>query len=138
MPLNYTLTNDKLITPSTVALFTARTVGVPMLQKAFEAYFHKFKDTLPATKFMPFRNNTSFILPKEVRLTGIQNILSNFSMILALDALPDFEQDLTKMSDLDAMHELLSNLTMTNEQFISFLHERVYDYIISFAAQGLS
>ena len=138
MPLNYSLTNDKLITPSTVALFTAKTVGVPMLQKAFEAYFHKFKDTLPAAKLMPFRNNTSFILPKEVRLTGIQNILSNFSMILALDALPDFEKDLTKMSDLDVMHELLSNLTLTNQQFISFLHEKVYDYIISFAAKGLS
>ena len=76
MPLNYTITNSKLITPSTVALFTARTVGMPMLQKAFEAYFHKFKDTLPAAKFMPFRNNTSFILPKKVRLTGIQNVLS--------------------------------------------------------------
>ena len=28
LPLNYTLTNDKLITPSTVALFTAKTVGM--------------------------------------------------------------------------------------------------------------
>ena len=33
MPLNYTLVNDKLITPSTVAIFTAKAVGVPMLQK---------------------------------------------------------------------------------------------------------
>ena len=36
------------------------------------------------------------------------------------------------------MHELLSNLTMTNEQFISFLNKRVYNYIITFAAQGLN
>ena len=56
MPLNYTHVNNKLITPSTVALFTVRTVGMPMLQKAFEAYFHKFKDTLPSAKFMPFHN----------------------------------------------------------------------------------
>ena len=41
MPLNYSLTNDKLITSSTVALFTAKTVGVPMLQTAFEAYFQQ-------------------------------------------------------------------------------------------------
>ena len=138
MPLNYSLTNDKLITPSTVAILTAKAVGVPMLQKAFESYFHKFKETLPAAKLIPFKNNTSFILPKEVRLTGIQNILSNFSMILAFDALPDFEKDLTKISNLDVMHELLSNLTLTNEQFISFLHEKVYNYITSFAAKGLS
>ena len=59
-------------------------------------------------------------------------------MILALDTLPKFEQDLTQLSNLDTMHELLWNLTMTNEQFISFLQERVYDYIIAFAAQGLS
>ena len=57
---------------------------------------------------------------------------------MALDTLPDFEQDLTKLSDLDVMHELLSNLTMTNEQFISFPHGRVYDYIIAFAVQGLN
>ena len=56
MPLNYTHANNKLITPSTVALFTARTVGMPTLQKAFEAYFHKFKDTFPSAKFMPFHN----------------------------------------------------------------------------------
>ena len=138
LPLNYTLTNDKLITPSTVALFTAKTVGMPMLQKAFKIYFQKFRDTIPSAKFMPFKNTTSFILPQEVRLTGIQNILSNFSMILALDTVPKFEQDLTQLSDLDIMHELLSNLMMTNEQFISFLQERVYDYIIAFAAQGLN
>ena len=138
MPLNFSLTNDKLITPSTVAIFTAKAVGVPMLQKAFESYFHKFKETLPAAKLVPFKNNTSFILPKSVRLTGIQNIVSNFSMILAFDGLPHFEKDLSKMSDLDIMHELLSNLTLTNEQFISFLHTKVYDYVTSFAAKGLS
>ena len=138
LPLNYMLTTDKLITPSIVALFTAKTVGMPMLQKAFEIYFQKFRDTILSAKFMPFKNTTSFILPQEVRLTGIQNIISNFSMILALDTLSKFEQDLTQMSDLDKMHELLSNLLMTNEQFISFLQEKVYDYIIAFAAQGLN
>ena len=138
MPLNFSLTNDKLITPSTVAIFTAKAVGVPMLQHAFETYFHKFKETLPAAKLVPFKNNTSFILPKEVRLTGIQGVLSNFSLILAFDALPDYEKDLTKMHDLDVMHELLSNLTLTNEQFIAFLRNKVYHYIISFAAQGLT
>ena len=59
-------------------------------------------------------------------------------MILAFDGLPHFEKDLSKMSDLDIMHELLSNLTLTNEQFISFLHTKVYDYVTSFAAKGLS
>ena len=71
LPLNYTLINDKLITPSTVALLTAKTVGMPVLQKAFEIYFKKFRDTIPSAKFMPFKNTTSFILPQKVRLTGI-------------------------------------------------------------------
>ena len=52
-------------------------------------------------------------------------------MNLALNTLPKFEQYLTQMSDLDKMNELLSNLLMTNEQFISFLQEKVYDYIIA-------
>ena len=78
VPLNYSPVNDKLITPSTVALFTARTVCLPMLQKAFSTYFQKFKDTLPSAKFMPFHNKSMFILPQEVCLSGIQNVLSNF------------------------------------------------------------
>ena len=138
MPLNFSLSNSKLITPSTVAIFTAKAVGVPMLQHAFETYFHKFKETLPTAKLVPFKKNTSFILPKEVRLTGIQGVLSNFSLILAFDALPEYEKNLTTLRDLDAMHELLSNLTLTNEQFISFLRSKVYQYIVTFAAQGLT
>ena len=109
-----------------------------MLQKAFSTYFHKFKDTLPSAKLMPFHNKSTFILPKQVRLSGIQNVLSNFSMILALDMLPTFEQDLTKLNDLDVMHEFLANLTLTNDQFISFLHDKVYEYMIAFAAKGLN
>ena len=138
MPLNFSLSNDKLITPSTVAIFTAKAVGVPMLQHAFETYFHKFRETLPTAKLVPLKNNTSFVLPKEVRLTGIQGVLSNFSLILAFDELPEYEKDLTHLRDLDVMHELLSNLTLTNEQFIAFLRNEVYQYIISFAAQGLT
>ena len=36
------------------------------------------------------------------------------------------------------MHELLANLTLTNDQFISFLHDKVYGYMIAFAAKGLN
>ena len=137
-PLNFTVPNAKIITPATVALFTAKTVGIPLLQKAFEKYFNRFRDIIPRAKFFPFNNSTSFTLPKEVRLSGVDSVLSNFSMILALDSLTDFERDgLQHVSDLDTMHGILANLSVTNEQFIDFLRNRIVDYMIRFAAQGI-
>ena len=55
LPLNYTMPNEKLITPATVALFTAKTVGMPLLQKAFEMYFKRFRDTIPSAHFFPLK-----------------------------------------------------------------------------------
>ena len=138
-PLNFTVPNEKLITPASVALFTAKAVGLPLLQKAFETYFKRFRDIIPRAQFFPFNNSTSFTLPKEVRLSGVDSALSNFSMILALDSLTDFEKNnLQHISDLDTMHGILANLSLTNDQFIEFLRQKVFNYMISFAAQGIN
>ena len=53
-PLNFTVPNEKLITPATVALFTAKAVGLPLLQKAFETYFKRFRDIIPRAQLNLF------------------------------------------------------------------------------------
>ena len=36
------------------------------------------------------------------------------------------------------MHGILANLSVTNDQFIEFLRQKVFNYMISFAAQGIN
>ena len=139
LPLDYnTKTYDNLITPSSVALFTAKAIGVPLLQKAFESYMKKFGAQIGA-KRMSFSNNSmvnQFILPHEVQLSGIQSSRNNLSITLSYDSISAFEKDLSIL-ETDHIHVLLRNLSITNEQFLKFINTKIYDYVISFASLGI-
>ena len=139
LPLDYNAkTYDNIITPSSVALFTAKAIGVPLLQKAFESYMKKFGAKIGA-KRMLFNNNSmvnQFILPHEVQLSGIQSSRNNLSITLSFDSVSAFEKDLSVL-ETDHIHVLLRNLSITNEQFLNFINTKIYDYVINFASLGI-
>ena len=140
-PLNVDLpnvTNSQFVfAPATIATFAVKAVGVPLMQKAFLAYMRKFGKEIGA-KFKPFTQKSSFLLPREVEVTGLTSTLSNFSLIITFEQLSSFETNISMSSSLELTDQLLKNLSMTNDQFISFLKTQAVDYMLTLAAQDMS
>ena len=119
-----------------VAGFVARTVAAPMLKTAFLSYLNKFSGRTKAI-LRPFLNSSSLVLPKQVSVTGLQAHVTNFSIILSFDELPEFETNISGIN-LDKTRNLLQTLALTNDEFIDFLRDKAYDMIIGLAAREYS
>ena len=131
------ITNSRLLfAPSTLATFAVKAVGVPLMQKAFFSYMKKFGREIGA-KLVPFQQKSSFLLPREVEVTGLTSALSNFSLIITFDSLEYFEKNISTSSNLEMTDQLLKNLSMTNTQFIHFLKTQAADYMLALAVKDI-
>ena len=130
-------TNNQLVfAPSTLATFAVKAVGVPLMQKAFIKYMKKFGKEIGA-KLVPFHQKSSFLLPREVEVTGLHSALSNFSLIITFHSLDSYERNISTFSSLEMTDQLLKNLSMTNSQFIHFLKNQAADYMLALAAKDV-
>ena len=126
-------TNDKLLLPSAVS-FTAKAVGVPLLQKGFQHYMRKFSAEVKG-KMIDYVSRNNFQLPTSVQLSGLHAEVSNFSLRLKFDNIHSYEGNIT--ASMDGSTRLLRNLSITNVALESFLHNHAMEYMIALAQQDM-
>jgi hypothetical protein len=125
-----------VLSASTVATFAVRAVGIPMLQSAFKRYVEKYAIQLKA-KMITFNKDSTFVLPSQIRVTGLGQKSTNFSIIITFKDKDDYERNMSGISNIDLTNRLLRNLSLTNQEFITFLREGASQYMMQFAARDI-
>ena len=126
-------THDKLLLPSAVS-FTAKAVGVPLLQKGFQHYMTKFSSEIKG-RMVDYVSRTDFKLPTSVELSGLQSEINNFSLRIVFNDISQYEGNVT--SSIDDTTRLLRNLSVTNDALEHFLTTYAMEYMVGLAEQDL-
>ena len=115
-----------LLLPSAVS-FTAKAVGVPLLQKGFQHYMRTFGSEVKG-RMVDYVSRQDFQLPISVELSGLHSEISNFSLCIMFDDIGDFEGNVT--ASMDGTTRLLRNLSLTNAVLEQFLQQNAINYMI--------
>ena len=108
-----------------------------MVLSLFKPYFNKFISNLNAKTFTYVGKQSSHsLLPKSVRISGIDHTLTNFSIILEIDNLPMFEERQRKSFTDNT--RLLRNMSVINEALANFLQDDIEKMVISVAAEHVN
>ena len=127
-------TKSNLIFSAAVG-FTAKTVGAPMVLSAFRHFFKKISENLKGKvvqhQFKPMEH-----LPDSIRLSGLDSEVTNFSLIIKMNRMKDFEGNLS--SSISENTRLLKNISKTNQALDQFLEHHAMQYIVDAARHNIS
>ena len=84
-----------------------------------------------------FNKDSTFVLPSQIRVTGLGQKSTNFSIIITFKGKDDYERNMSVISNIDLTNRLLRNLSLTNQEFITFLREGASQYMMQFAARDI-
>ena len=120
-----------------VMKFVATKIGAPMVLSLFKPYFNKFISSLNAKTFTYSGKQPSHsLLPKSVRISGIDHSLTNFSIILEINNLPMFEE--RKRKSFTDNTRLLRNMSVINDALANFLQHDIENLVINVAADHVN
>ena len=118
---------------SPVAAFTAKAVGIPLLEHGFKIFTGHHADKITGT-LSTFSRKKNLELPEGARMAGLTSITNKFSLIIEFQPLESYDRSSTSIQDNTI---LLKNLAISNEEFKDFLATQAESYMMNLAISNI-